>query len=132
MGGGVLFRAKNVTGGDRFLQIDRLHKRVKSAKLLRKMGNNKVIIRLVKDDKKRKWYNLKEGSASLSHGDGDYDWNNNDKDSWIPPEDKEAVDNLLSKRMDDDKMGGAKLKEESMYPWTMLRKPKWQEESKPT
>lgn len=99
-GEGVLFKAKNVTGKNRFLKIDKLHKKVKSTKLLRKRGQDKVIIKLVKDDEKRKWYNLKEGSSS-SYGDDDYDWND-DHDDWIPPEDEEAMDDVLSGGMDND------------------------------
>ena len=101
-GEGMLFKAKNVTGKNRFLKIDKLHKKVKSAKLVRKKGKDKVIIKLVKDDEKRKWYNLKEGGSS-SYGDDDYDWNDDNEDPWIPPEDEEAVDDLLSEKTDDDK-----------------------------
>lgn len=103
-GEGVLFKAKNVAGKNRFLKIDKLHKKVKSAKLVRKRGKDKVIIKLDKDDEKRKWYNLKEGGGSSSYGDDDYGWNDDDDaDPWIPPEDEEAVDDLLSEKTDDEK-----------------------------
>ena len=95
-GEGVLFEAKNVTGKNRFLEIDKLHKKVKSAKLVRKMGKDMVIIKLVKDDEKRTWYNLKKGGSSSSYGDDDYD----DEEPWIPPEDEEALDDLLSETTD--------------------------------
>ncbi|KAL3809863.1 hypothetical protein ACHAXA_007932 [Cyclostephanos tholiformis] len=104
-GEGFAFRAKNVGGRDRLLSIDKLYKKVKDVKLVRKAGKDKVVIKLVKDDEKRKWYNLKDGGASSSsYDDDDYDWNDGGggDDDWIPPEDEEAMDDMLSEGKDDD------------------------------
>ncbi len=115
-GGGVLFEAKNATAtttgmmknNRRFLEIDKLYKKVKSAKLVRKRGKDRVIIKLAKDDEKRKWYNLKGGGDSSSSS-GYYDDDDDYEDPWIPPEDdEEAVDDLPSgsRTEDDDEREG--------------------------
>ena len=112
-GGGVLFEAKNATvatgtmkNNRRFLEIDKLYKKVKSAKLVRKRGKDRVIIKLAKDDETRRWYNLKGGGDSSSSS-GYYDDDDDYEDPWIPPEDdEEAVDDQLSgSRTDDDERG---------------------------
>lgn len=108
-GMGVVFSAKSVTGKDRYLRIENLYGKVKRTKLVRKRGKDRVIIKLVKDDEKRKWYNLKGAGKSTSHGyddydddDDNYDRNNGGDMPWIPQEDEMALDDMLDGGMDDD------------------------------
>jgi hypothetical protein len=122
---GIYFTVKNIiatvssssgggTGGNnnttttttttRFLKIDKLYSKVKDVKLIRKIGQNKVIIKLTKDTTTTttttspistttttKWYTLQESGSHTING---HDWHDSD-DDWTPQEDEAAVNDFL-------------------------------------
>jgi len=90
------------TTATRFLKIDKLYSKVKNVKLIRKIGQNKVIIKLTKDttttstttspiSTTTKWYTLQESGSHTING---HDWHDSD-DDWTPQEDEAAVNDFL-------------------------------------
>jgi hypothetical protein len=93
----------------RFLKIDKLYSKVTNVKLIRKIGQNKVIIKLTKDTTTTttssttttaptttttKWYTLQEGGSHTIIG---HDWyDDSDDDDWTPQEDEAAVNDFLN------------------------------------
>jgi hypothetical protein len=128
---GIYFTVKNIiattvgasTGGStnnkntsptaittRFLKIDKLYSKVTNVKLIRKIGQNKVIIKLTKDTttttsssttatapttSTTKWYTLQEGGSHTIIGHDWYD-DDSDDDDWTPQEDEAAVNDFLN------------------------------------
>jgi hypothetical protein len=69
---GLSFKVKNLEGKRRFLTIEKLNKKVKSTKLIRKKGRDQVVLKLFKEDEKT-WYSLKSSSGGSSYNDfGDW------------------------------------------------------------
>ena len=94
----------------RFLKIDKLYSKVTNVKLIRKIGQNKVIIKLTKDTttttsssttatapttSTTKWYTLQEGGSHTIIGHDWYD-DDSDDDDWTPQEDEAAVNDFLN------------------------------------
>jgi len=105
---GLSFKVKNLDGKLRFLKIETLKEKVKSVKLIRKKGKNRVVIKLFKEDNKKKWWSLKDGGNSSDYGGyDDYEDDNWSDDDVVDDEAeaKKAVENFMedANKADDEK-----------------------------